>query len=517
MKKRFQQLAGLKPLYEQEGGKSEAPREEQLRILELFKQAFRKLELEVGSKIEDYSPIREHYKKVRKLIKSVIKEAIQKQELDAFINTGKISPSIQNAVDAWCVNQPEGTPIPPEVIGLPSNFGTIEEHYWPHNSYSGPGQSHYHIASNGILFCNPNAHVRSTQVRAKKCNNSTTPTNFYLNPSNAPNGPHWMVGDVFETNNGVRWYIVQVRSSISVTATDTVTPVSPSPGYCCGCKFTCDSISFAQGGCANLPFWPTSTWPGDPLRITTHGDPQWAQPATDPHAALYSSHGPSGECYTYGLSDSSCTMPTPCCNDSQATNYDPNCSGAFVDNTLCSYFRQNPVTTDYGANIFGASGPTSETLISYFIHISDMMNADFTYPVICEWLQDKLDDIMSHPSFNNTQQQNPMNYAFYLNELAFFIQNFMMLFWGCNTTYDDPNLYDPVINPNTGLDFNLASWSQTFLTTVNNQVDPCTFLANKINSWQSNLVNAGPAQSSMLNQKITYAQNLCQQNNCTNC
>ena len=51
-------------------------------------QAFRKLELEVGSKIEDYSPIKEHYKKVRKLIKSVIKEAIQKQELDAFINTG---------------------------------------------------------------------------------------------------------------------------------------------------------------------------------------------------------------------------------------------------------------------------------------------------------------------------------------------------------------------------------------------------------------------------------------------
>ena len=159
---RLQQLAGLKPLYEQEGAKREAPKEEQLKILRAIKQAFSKLELEFESKIKDYSPIREHHKKVRKLIKSVIKEAIQKQELDAFINTGKISPSIQNAIDAWCVNQPEGTPIPPEIIGLPSDYGTIKEHYYPYNSYSGPGQSHYHIASNAISFCNPNAHVRET-------------------------------------------------------------------------------------------------------------------------------------------------------------------------------------------------------------------------------------------------------------------------------------------------------------------------------------------------------------------
>ena len=515
MKKRLQQLAGLKSLYEQEGAKQEAPMEEQLRILGAVKQAFNKLELEVESKIKGYSPIREDHKKVRKLIKSVIKEAIQKKELKAFINKGKISPSIQSAVDAWCVNQPEGTPIPPEVIGLPSDFGTINEHYQTTNQYSGPGQSHYHFASNAIMYCNPNAHVSTTGVIAKKCNSNGYTNSFNLDPTNAPNGPHWKVGDVFETNSGNSWYIVQVYSSLSTTSNTTVTPVSPSPGYCCGCAFSCDNIPNVSGGCSQVPFWPTSTWQGQTLWITYHGDPQWAQPATDPHAAVYS--GPSGECYTYSSNDSSCVMPTPCCNDSQATNYDPNCYGSYVDNTLCSYFKQNPTSYDYGINILGASIPVSETLISYFIHIQDMIDADFTYPVICEWLQDKLDDVISHPSFNNTQQQNPMNWAFYLNQLADYIQNFMMMWFGCNTIYDDPILFDPVINPNTGFSFVLSNWTPGFINTVNSQTDPCTFLENKINTWQSSLANVGPAQSAMLNQKIAFAQNLCQQNTCPNC
>jgi hypothetical protein len=95
--------------------------------------------------------------------------------------------------------------------------------------------------------------------------------------------------------------------------------------------------------------------------------------------------------------------------------------------------------------------------------------------------------------------------------------------WGCDdplTPYGiDPNTGNPytVVNPNTGLNFDVNTWEPGFTIQANNANNPCNFLANKISNWQSSLVNAGPAQSAMLNQKIAVATNLCQQNNCTNC
>jgi hypothetical protein len=561
MKKRFQQLAGLKPLYEQERGKPEAPLALQNKVINEFKEVFKKLDKEVGSKLEGYSPIREHYKKVRKLIKSVIKETIQKQDVENYLKTGNLSPSQQSAVDIFCADKPPGTPIPPSIIGLDDDgsIGSLDEHYYYGGSFP-DGMDHSHMPGGSILFCQAHLYDSSTQVMAKKCDFGSIGTNygpddFYLDPTNAPNGPHWQVGDVFIYNGtgtgnqypsiGVKYYIVQVYGSFTTTHRIAVDYVPPSEGYCCGCSDTVDSYP-NQG---TLPYWPNSSWNGHQLFIDWHAMQThvWGS-NVDPYASYYT--GPSGECWNWGQNDGACAMPAPCCCDTQATNYDPNCIGMIgdwtyqaqnhggypCDITVCSYFNTNPISGsigDYWQNVnapwTGYSAwnpintPAESTISRYFAHMIDMLDDGYSWPVVCEWLRDKLDDIQSHPSFNNTQQQNPMNYAFYLNTLANYLQDMVSNVWGCDdplTPYGiDPNTGNPytVVNPNTGLNFDVNTWEPGFTIQANNANNPCNFLANKISNWQSSLVNAGPAQSAMLNQKIAVATNLCQQNNCTNC
>ena len=175
--------------------------------------------------------------------------------------------------------------------------------------------------------------------------------NYFLDATNAPNGPHWQVGDVFSWN-GSNYFIVQVHSSTMRTGTPlSVTSVSPSEGYCCACAQTCDGI----GNCQYMfSYWPALGSPMQQLWIDWHAqNNQWSSAgAVDPYAAAYS--GPGGVCYSYG-GHGSCTSPQPCCSDSSATNFDPNCPYQMHDVTLCTYFNTNPVQ---GTDINIPGGPT---------------------------------------------------------------------------------------------------------------------------------------------------------------
>ena len=554
MKRRLQQLAGLKPLYEQEN-RQEYPPDLRQKIISALEVAFEKLEREVGDPIKKRDEQRgeqqelerslkeyREEKTTKSIIKKIIKEQLQKQEIDNFLETGKITKRIQTLVDAYCVENglQGGEPIPPSVLGLSSDDPRLKEHYYMGQSFTGPGLSHTHLSSNSQLYCMPQNHKRKTRVKVKQCN-LYNPNygvgDLSIDPINAPNGPHWEVGDVFDHPNGNRFYIVQVIDTQSTTSSPVVvTPVSPSPGYCCGCAHSCDNISGNnfQGSCNVVPYWPDSTWPGSDVvpQLYGHYNTPWSLPFDDPFADIYT--GPGGTCWNFGQTDlESCPLPSPCCKDPQAQNYDPNCPNYMADLALCSYFVTDPLSgSDLDpqsgmTGLFGSTNPnspfysgvvdfapTTNKILVYFNHIYNMIMQGYSDPVICEWLQDKLDQFQNHPQFNNPQQQNPANYAFYLNNTAAAIQYMMTNWFLC----DQIVLTGPVVNPNTGLNFDPLVWQPTFLSQLANQVgNECPWLTNKVSNWQSSLVNAGPAQSAMLNSKIAYAQSLCQQNACTTC